>query len=137
MVTVGGGASAEAHYWAALARGEIALPRCAGCARWQWPAVSRCGACGSWEQSWQTVAPRGAIFTWTRTWHAFAGLEALPRPFVSLVVALDDAPARLLGILDRGDVPRIGARVSARIAATSHQGREIPALRWRLTESAS
>lgn len=130
---------ADAPYWEALARGELQLPRCSGCARWQWPAVSRCGACGSWEQRWETVAARGSIFSWTRTWHGFAGLESLARPFVSVVVTLDEArPIRLLGILDgEHPTPRIGDAVAARIAATNHQGREIPSLRWRAAARAS
>src|SRR3546814_3931465 len=66
---------ADGPYWQALAEGRLELPRCEGCNRWHWPAVFRCGECGSWDHRWHTVATEGTIFSWTRTWHPFDGSE--------------------------------------------------------------
>lgn len=130
---------AEARYWRSLSEGRLELPRCVGCGRWHWPAVWRCGDCGSWEQAWHEVAMRGTVFSWTRTWHAFAGAEALPLPYVSMVVELPQAGSlRLLGILE-GDASalRLGAAVQGLAARTAFDGDSIPAIRWSLTGEAA
>ena len=125
---------ADQRYWQALAAGGLELPRCQGCGRWHWPAVWRCGDCGSWNHEWLAVPRTGSVFTWTRTWHPFGGLEGIARPFVTVVVALDGADhTRLVGILegDEGGVA-IGAPVMGHIGETTFAGQAIPALRWRL-----
>jgi uncharacterized OB-fold protein len=126
---------ADGPYWRALSEGRIELPRCAGCGRWQWPAVFRCGECGSWDQQWHAVEASGTVFSWTRTWHAFDGSEKIGVPFVSLIVELPQCGGRrLLGLLE-GDAEglRIGAKVRARVAETEIWGDRIPALRWTLS----
>jgi hypothetical protein len=124
---------ADGEYWRALEEGRLELPVCQGCGRWHWPAVWRCGDCGGWEHAWREVPMQGTIFTWTRTWHPFAGTEAIGPPFVSLVVALDDAPVRLTGLLMRSDADvRIGAAVSGSPGVTRIGDEDIPAIRWSL-----
>ena len=66
-------AGADQPYWDGLAQGRLVMPHCAGCGHWHWPAVWRCGECGSWDQVWAPLDPAGAIYTWTRTWHPFPG----------------------------------------------------------------
>ena len=125
---------ADQPYWDALAEGRLVMQRCVGCGRWHWPAVWRCGACGSWDQCWSPVEPKGAIYTWTRTWHPFGGTEAIGVPFVSLVVEIDGTQGRrLTGILE-GEAGglAIGAPVIGRFAETGAAGRHVPALRWRI-----
>ena len=125
---------ADQPYWDGLLEGRLALPRCRGCGRWHWPAVWRCGDCGSWEHDWHAVEPVGAIYTWSRTWHRFPGIESLGAPFVSVVVRLDGADGRRLTGLVEGDEAglRIGARVRGRIAEVEAAGRVLPAFRWRI-----
>ena len=126
-------ASADAPYWSALAAGRLELPRCVGCGQWLWPARFRCSACGDWHQLWQKVKPAGAVFAWTRTWHQFGGTEDIGTPFVTAVVVLDDAPVRLMGIVDGNpDRIAIGDRVTGVFATTSFERRAVPALHWRL-----
>jgi uncharacterized OB-fold protein len=125
---------ADQPYWDALAEGRLEMPRCAGCGRWQWPAVWRCGECGSWEQTWHELPLRGEVYTWTRTWHPFGGAEDIGVPFVSLVVRLPQAgDRRLVGILE-GDSAglSIGAAVTGSVSATRVWNDDIPAIRWRL-----
>jgi uncharacterized OB-fold protein len=130
---------ADQPYWDGLAEGRLTLPRCDGCARWQWPAVWRCAACGSWVQDWQAVEPVGAIYTWSRTWHRFPGIESLGSPFISVVVEIDGTDGRRLTGLLEGDEAgiRIGARVRGRIAEVEAAGQIVPAFRWRIEEARS
>lgn len=128
---------ADQPYWDGLLEGRVRLQACAGCGRWHWPAVWRCGDCGSWEHDWRDVEPVGEIFTWTRSWHPFGGLEAVDKPFVSLVVSVDGTDGRrLTGILEGDETGvAIGARVRGRIDAVTVMGRRIPAIRWSVEAS--
>jgi len=127
---------ADAPFWLGLRAGRLLLPRCAGCSRWVWPAVHRCGGCGTWGLSWHEVEPAGEIYSWTRTWQPFQGNEDMPTPYVNLLVALPGAGGiRLLGLLDvdSGRDVRIGAAVTGIFGGRS-AGHALPVLRWRLTE---
>jgi len=123
---------ADGEYWAALAQGQLKMQRCDGCSRWNWPAVWRCGECGSWAHSWHALAPRGRIFSWTRTWHDFGAPPGLAIPYVSVVVELDDAGGtRLLGTLDTtAGEPAIGLPVTARLHRDTFEGDALLAWRW-------
>jgi uncharacterized OB-fold protein len=125
---------ADGPYWNALAAGRLELPRCTGCGRWHWPAVFRCGDCGTWDPQWEVVEMRGRIFSWTRSWHAFGGSEGLGVPYVSLIVELPQAGnCRVLGVLQGEDAElAIGASVIGEASVTPVAGRAIPSLRWRI-----
>ncbi|MGL3819407.1 Zn-ribbon domain-containing OB-fold protein [Sphingopyxis sp. R3-92] len=123
----------EERYWRALAAGRLELPRCAGCDSWHWPAVWRCGTCGSWDHRWSQHLLAGTVFSWTRTWHRFAGTEAFPSPFAPVVVALASAPVRLVGVIEGDeDGLTIDAPVTGRIVDGAFGARRIPAIRWTL-----
>lgn len=128
---------ADQPYWAGLLEGRVQLPRCVGCGKWHWPAVWRCGECGSLEHVWHEVALEGKIYTWTRTWHYFEGTEAFDLPFVSVIVELPEAGGiRLIGTMQSSDNDvSIGMPVTGSIRRISAEGREIPALVWSLEEA--
>lgn len=119
------------EFWAALAQGDLKMQQCSGCGQWNWPAVWRCGACGSWDHAWHKVSGKGRIYSWTRSWHDFGGPRDLPIPYVSVVVELDDAGGnRLLGILQGGD-PAIGAPVQmVEVRKTEFEGEPLLSLVW-------
>ncbi|MEQ5837285.1 OB-fold domain-containing protein [Marinobacter sp. NFXS9] len=124
------GIGADGEYWAALAQGKLKMQRCAGCDKWNWPAVWRCSECGGWRQAWHEVAPRGRIYSWTRSWHDFGVPRDLPVPYVSVVVELDDAGGtRLLGTLASGE-PAIGLPVTATPHTSEFEGEALHCLRW-------
>ncbi len=132
MVT--GQPGAEGPYWDALAAGQLVLPRCEGCGKWHWPAVWRCGECGSWDHGWHEQPFAGTIYTWTRTHHRFAGTEGLDLPFVTALVLLDNVPIRLNGLLEGPELAlAIGARVTGRASATRFGTDTIPSIRWTLS----
>jgi uncharacterized OB-fold protein len=126
-------ARVDAPYWAGLERGELCIQRCAGCAKWMWPAEWRCGECGSFESEWPAVEPVGEVYTWTRTHYPF--VPDFPVPYVHVLVALSRAGGRrLLGVLTGPeDGLRIGAPVQGYIEQASAATRGLPALRWRLS----
>lgn len=106
---INGGINADEKYWEFLEDSEFRLPRCAGCARWMWPAHFRCGDCGSWEQEWVPVDPSGSVYSWTRSWHAFDRTRERAE-----------------------DGLRIGAPVRGHIDPPSPKSKGYPALRWSL-----
>ena len=76
---------------------------------------------------------RGSVFTWTRTWHPFAGTEGIGVPFVTVIVALDEAPIRLTGLLDGPDEGMaIGLPLDGAIGETPIAEDRIPSIRWRI-----
>ncbi|MET0363455.1 MAG: OB-fold domain-containing protein [Sphingobium sp.] len=127
---------ADARFWQALGEGHLEMPRCAGCGTWHFPAVTRCGECGGWEQAWHQVPARGTIFSWTRSWHGFGGSESLDLPYVSVVVALEEAGGlRLMGLLDGADAETavaIGAPVVGQVGSVSYGDRDVATITWRL-----
>lgn len=131
MVT--GQLGAEAPYWEGLAEGRLVLPRCKGCGKWHWPAVWRCGECGSWDHEWHEQPLAGTVFSWTRTHHRFGGTEGLELPFVTALVLLDSVPVRLNGLIegDEGGL-KIGAAVTGRTDFTAFGKDKIPSIRWKL-----
>lgn len=130
------GLGADRPYWDALESGVVKLQQCAGCAKWNWPAVWRCGECGSWEHRWREVEPKGRIFSWTRTWHDFGAPVELGLPFVSVVVELDGVDGkRLIGTLAGADGEvKIGQPVTGEIHRVTFEGEAIPALRWQVVQ---
>jgi uncharacterized protein len=132
MIT--GQPGADGPYWDALAEGRLVLPQCKGCGTWHWPAVWRCGNCGSWEQHWHVQLLAGAVFTWTRTHHRFGGTEGLALPYVTALVTLSAVPIRLQGLIEGDDAAlKIGAVVSGRVDRTRFGDADIPSIRWTLT----
>ena len=133
------GTGADEHYWAALKQGRLEMQQCSGCQRWHWPALWRCGDCGSWEHQWHPVALKGKIFTWTRTWHQFGSAPELGLPFVAVVIELDDADGRrVMGTLaGNTDNVKIGIRVSGKIENLNIDGEPLPSLRWTMHADAA
>lgn len=106
----------DAEYWAATARHELVVQRCAGCYRHQWGPEWICHRCRSFDLGWAPVEPRGVIYSWERIWHPVHPALAEACPYVVVLVELPHADGiRMVGNL-LGDptapVP-IGAEVEA------------------------
>jgi uncharacterized OB-fold protein len=128
----------ESPFWEALDRGELQMPQCAGCGRWQWPPTPRCGWCGSFEHAWVTTELRGTLYSWTRIWTQFAPERAAHGPFVVVLIELPQAGnSRLIGTLDGPeDNLRIGAAVTGRIVPPSPEAKGMPSVVWSIDEEA-
>src|SRR5689334_2290024 len=104
-----------APFWDAVQRGELVLPRCTVCGRWQWYPDGAGTDCAGGELDWVPVRGEGTVHTWTRVTRAFLPGGKGDVPYVVGFVELDDAPGlRLVTNLVDDDVSvRIGARVHA------------------------
>ena len=80
-------------FWEAAAREQLAIPRCAACARFQWYPHERCRACGGSELPWTAVSGRGTLFSWAVVRRALVSAFADQVPYVSALVALVEDPA--------------------------------------------
>jgi uncharacterized OB-fold protein len=117
-------------FWDGLRAGALRLPRCTGCATWRTVGRPVCAACWSFDSSWEPVRAAGTVFSWARTQRPFMSELDVAVPYVSIVVALDDVPVRLLGLLvGTDDAPSIGDRVVGEIQHPANA--EWPVLRWR------
>lgn len=124
----------DGPFWAALAAGELRMPRCLECDRWRWPPEWICPECHSEHLRWEAVPATGRVYSWTRTWHAFAPELAAHVPFVVVLVELPDAGGcRLLGLLvdDDGSEVRIGDPVMGVIQPPGPAMGGVAVLRWR------
>jgi uncharacterized OB-fold protein len=87
-----------AGFFAAAARGALAIRMCNGCDSVLHVPVAFCHRCGSWDTRWQTVAGTGRLYSWTVVTHQVH--PAYPVPYTIVLVELDDHPeARLVGQL--------------------------------------
>jgi uncharacterized protein len=99
----------SAPFWAAAARGELALARCSTCSQFSFPAEAVCPRCGSPEPDWifAPVSGRGVVRSWTIVHQAF--LPGIDVPFVLVDVELaDQADLRLIGRLVDGAEANLG-----------------------------
>lgn len=118
----------DAPFWEGLARGVLVLPRCAECRVWREPGRILCGECHSFATSWEQVRPRGTVFTWIRSHRSFIAELDVAAPYVTVLVQLEDAPVRLLGILEEPEAVAIGTEVTGVIRTPAQA--EWPILRW-------
>jgi len=81
-----------APYFAAAARGELVVTRCAACDRHVWYPPERCPDCGG-PVEWVAVSGRGALFSWAVVHRPFLPAFDDKVPFVSALVAIDEDPA--------------------------------------------
>ncbi|WP_460847780.1 Zn-ribbon domain-containing OB-fold protein [Nocardioides ultimimeridianus] len=118
---------ADAPYWDGLREGVVKLPRCSSCGDWQPIGRVLCGSCWSFDFAWTAVEPAGTVFSWIRTERDFMSELDASAPYVSVLVELDGAPLRLLGLLRGGSVS-IGDRVRGVIEEPTNA--TWPVLRW-------
>ncbi len=117
-------------FFEAAARGELALPRCAGCGSLQWYPPERCRRCGGADLPFAPVSGRGVLFSWAVVRRALFREYAEKAPYVTGLVALAEDPAvRLVTLLvdcEPGDL-RIDQPMRAvfRELAFSHASRAV------------
>lgn len=126
-------------YWDGLEHGQLRIQRCDDCRSWRWPADWRCGACGSYDLSWDAVEPTGIVYSWIRTHMPFVAYYADLVPYVNVLIELPQAGgARLMGLLDgEEDGIRIGARVTGTFRPASPRTLDRAVLTWSLTTDPS
>jgi uncharacterized OB-fold protein len=110
-------------WWAHLAGGEFALPRCSDCAGWHFQPRPVCPHCGSQAIAWQAASGRGRVHSFTVVHRAPSPAFATQVPYAIVIVATNEGPhlmSRLVGA-DPAAV-RIGDRVRVRLDRLSEDG---------------
>ena len=102
-------------FWDSFARGEIVLPRCSSCQRFQWYPDETGPDCVGAEYEWIPVETTGVVYSLTRVHRPFVPADAAAVPFLVGFVDLDGADgARLVANFDERDGRvEIGTRVAA------------------------
>ena len=117
-----------AGFFAAAARGQLAVCRCPACDAVLHPPVGYCRSCGGFGQRWAEVAPHGRIYSYSVVTHQVH--PAFPTPFTLLLIELDELPeVRLVGRLPGRPDVHVGRRVVAEFPPVD-DGARLPV--WRL-----
>ncbi|GAA2575028.1 OB-fold domain-containing protein [Actinomadura fulvescens] len=114
-------------YWTACRRGELALQRCSGCARFVHFPEPACPFCGGDRLPYETVGGRGAVHTFSVVHRPF--LTGFQPPYVVAWVDLPEG-VRVFGDVtgcEPGDV-RIGMPVGVHFVELDGFG---PIPTWR------
>jgi uncharacterized OB-fold protein len=79
-------------FFEAAARGELRVPRCAACRRYQWYPSERCRACGSRRLAWEATSGRGTVFSFAVVQRPLVREFAPLVPFATGIVTLAEDP---------------------------------------------
>jgi uncharacterized OB-fold protein len=117
-------------FWEAAGRGEIVIPRCERCGRFNWYPRERCASCEGERMPWTRVSGRGALFSWAVVRRAWVKPFAEMAPYVTGLVSLEEDPAvRLVTLIVdcepselRGEMP---VRAVFRPLVFPHTPREV------------
>lgn len=81
------------EFWAAAARGELAIPRCTRCDQRVWYPRATCPRCESGDLRWEPVSGRGTLFSWAVVERALFKPFAEKAPYITGLVALEEDPS--------------------------------------------
>ena len=79
-------------FWQAAQRHELVIPRCASCGAYNWYPRAVCHRCGGGDMPWTAMSGRGSLFSWAVVERALAKAFVDRVPYVSALVALEEAP---------------------------------------------
>ncbi|WP_395111357.1 Zn-ribbon domain-containing OB-fold protein [Actinomadura sp. SCN-SB] len=114
-------------YWAACGRGELALQRCGGCARFVHFPEARCPFCGGTDLAYTKVGGRGTVHTFSVIHRSF--LPGFEPPYVIAWIDLPEG-ARVFGDVTGcpHEAVRVGMPVEVHFAELDGFG---PIPHWR------
>jgi uncharacterized OB-fold protein len=75
------------------ARGELRIPRCGRCGRFQWTPPERCRACGGEQLAWTATSGRGVLFSFAIVKRPLLRHFAPLVPYAAGIVTLAEDPA--------------------------------------------
>ena len=114
------------RFWDGVDQGQLLLPRCSGCGRWQWYPTETGPCCSGAEFDWQELAGTGTVFTFTTVHHAFLPGIAAATPFTIGLIELDGAEdVRFVGLVD-ADPVAIDLRVRVQFVDAGGGIRRLP-----------
>jgi uncharacterized OB-fold protein len=87
------------EFWEGAAAGELRIPRCGSCGRYEWYPRDACSGCGGEAMAWTVMSGRATLFSWSEVSFAWVPQFRDKVPFVSALAALDEDPAVRLATL--------------------------------------
>ncbi len=81
-----------AEFFAGARRNELVIPRCDSCNRWVWYPEPTCPGCEGQALTWTKTSGNGRLFSWAVVQRPFLPAFAEMVPFVTALVALEEAP---------------------------------------------
>jgi len=81
-----------AEFWAACARGELAVQACASCGKWRMPPRPMCPACRSTDARWDVTSGSGRIWSFIVPHPPLLPAFAELAPYNAIIVALEEDP---------------------------------------------
>lgn len=81
-----------APLWRAAAEGELKLPRCQQCGKFDWYPKGVCAGCGGGDIVWTKLSGRAKLFSWAVVKRALHLPIAPLGPYVSAIVAIEEDP---------------------------------------------
>jgi uncharacterized OB-fold protein len=117
-----------------MTRHELLVQRCGVCARLRWPPRALCGACGSFEWSWEPASGGATVASWIVNHHPFGG--AVPSPYVVVTGRLAEQDDILIPGNYAGPPDGAGLAIGAPLSAgfedlEADDGRVWTLLRWQ------
>lgn len=115
-------------FWVGARIGQLMIPHCGACDRWQWPVRYRCVNCGGMPD-WKAASGRGTLLAWSEIRRPpRPELKALG-PYVIVFVQLEEGP-RILTRLTRPARSCLQAgqpvRCSFEVAEMGADGAQLP-----------
>ena len=87
---------ASEEFWAACARHELLLQKCASCLRFRFPPRPMCPRCNSMESTWGRASGRGRVWSWVVAHPPVLPAFADRVPFNVAVIELEEG-VRMIG----------------------------------------
>jgi uncharacterized protein len=116
----------SAPHWQAAAEAQLALPYCASCVRFHWPARARCPQCRG-DMTWRNACGRGRIATFSIVRRAVNPELADDAPYVIALIDLDEGVRIFSNIIEaQPDALEIGMRVRCRFECALDGAVQVP-----------
>ena len=80
-------------FFEGAARGELVIPRCSQCGRFQWTPPERCRDCGGERLAWTATSGSGSLFSFAVVCRPLLREFAPLVPFATGIVTLAEDPA--------------------------------------------
>ena len=88
------------RFWDGAALGELRLPRCTACQRFNWYPEASCRFCSAAEFAWGALSGKGTLFSWSHVLHPIEPSIAPLAPYtVALMAIAEDPRVRLVSRL--------------------------------------
>ncbi len=100
-------------FWDEARQNRFVLPKCATCHHLMAPPVANCSVCLGRSFEWIRSSGRGSVYSFIEYFRAWMPQYEGKIPYVVAVIALDEGPRMIAGIVGISDKKLdVGARVS-------------------------